>query len=534
LPTLLLPGLRAEPLTGYLGALGVLCLLHEQADPKAQGCWGHDGFQISSKLDSAALVDFFLHRYQPAPIAAPWNSGSGFYDPSPEGAITRIQNSQEPRLAHYRRTLATISQVLTSTGCTDGPTHKLELLKALKAKLPPKGRRYLDTVLTIDGDDVEYHSLFLTGGNDGRLEFSRNFMERIVLLLLDGDQGSESLLNAALFDQISEHLEPVSLGVHSPGSVGADSPGPGSLSNPWSAILAMEGSLLLRGGRCKTVYQAAPGTSALPKETYHRDLTLPLWVKPLSCPEVQRRLRQTDHQSFIRYSFLRRNGQSYFAVPFPSHSKAEVKENTSTEAGCAQSLAGLGNETMAPLDLDSDFTGYNLPRRMLRLLHARARQAETVSKVISWVGYPLSNAPYASAHPTPLGHIEAFIHGHLDDSLIERLFRAHVGNPPTRQLPSSHGFLPYPYALCKLAFHQFKNDRRPVRIEIAQHLAQGRTGSAMAVALDFLLPRHPELPVGWPSGPPLDHATSERWAAALLFPISDDSYHQLLAACRAA
>lgn len=533
MPKLTLDGLRPEPLASYLAALGVLRLVSEQRDPHARGWWHHDRFQLQSELSAEDLVHFFLHRYQPAPIAAPWNAGSGFYDPSPDSALSRIQNSHDPRLADYREALSIIQQTLTGTRCTDGPTHKLELLKALKANLPPNAQRYLNTVLTLDGNDVEYHSLFLTGGNDGRLEFSRNFMDRVVRLLLAPDQGSESLLNAALFDQISDHLEPVSLGVHSPGSVGADPPEPGSLSNPWSAILAMEGSLLLRDGRCQTPYLAAPGTSSRPRETYHRDLTLPLWNKPLTCQQVEHQLQQTVEQPLIRYSFLRRNGQSHFAVPLTSH-HADVEEDTSTEAGCAESLASLGYNTIAPLDLDRDFTGYSLPRRMLRLLHARARQAETVNKRLRWVGYPLSNAPYASSCPTPLGHIEAFLHGHLDDNLLERLFRAHAAGPPDRKLPPSHGFLPYPYTLCKLAYHQFKGDRRPVHIEIAQHLAQGRTGSAIKAALDFLLPRHPQLPRQWPSGPPLDQATSERWAAALLFPISDESYDQLLKACHAA
>jgi CRISPR-associated protein Csx17 len=62
-----------------LKALGILRLVSQQQDPTASGFWNQDVFHLDSALDSATLTDFFLKRYEPTPIVAPWNGGSGFY-----------------------------------------------------------------------------------------------------------------------------------------------------------------------------------------------------------------------------------------------------------------------------------------------------------------------------------------------------------------------------------------------------------------------------------------------------------------------
>ena len=71
-------GCRPEPLASYLKALGVLRLVAEQADAGATGHWAPDGFVLSTTLDDAALLHFFLDDYQPSPIVSPWNNSSGF------------------------------------------------------------------------------------------------------------------------------------------------------------------------------------------------------------------------------------------------------------------------------------------------------------------------------------------------------------------------------------------------------------------------------------------------------------------------
>jgi len=75
-----LAGCTPEPMAAYLKSLAVLRLVTDQADPGAKGCWSHEAFCLDSCLDEATLVRFFMDRYRPTPIVAPWNGGSGFYD----------------------------------------------------------------------------------------------------------------------------------------------------------------------------------------------------------------------------------------------------------------------------------------------------------------------------------------------------------------------------------------------------------------------------------------------------------------------
>ena len=72
MPELILNGCAPVPLAHYLKALGVLRLIAEQADPAAVGYWHNDHFRLRSTLDQETFLEFFLNRYQPTPIVAPW------------------------------------------------------------------------------------------------------------------------------------------------------------------------------------------------------------------------------------------------------------------------------------------------------------------------------------------------------------------------------------------------------------------------------------------------------------------------------
>jgi len=47
-------------------------------------------------------VDFFLNRYQPTPVLAPWNGGSGFFPKDNKEAINAISKSANTRFADYQ------------------------------------------------------------------------------------------------------------------------------------------------------------------------------------------------------------------------------------------------------------------------------------------------------------------------------------------------------------------------------------------------------------------------------------------------
>ena len=170
-----LVGCRPEPLGSYLKALGVLRLVAEQADRGASACWAPDGFVLSSTLDEDALVRFFLNAYQPSPILSPWNSSSGF---GPEGAgeLHVIEASTDPRLQPYREAITIARQVLAENSTGDRP--KEQLLAECRSRLPDACVPWLDASAVLTDGRAVYPPLLGTGGNDGRLEFSRNFHQR--------------------------------------------------------------------------------------------------------------------------------------------------------------------------------------------------------------------------------------------------------------------------------------------------------------------------------------------------------------------
>lgn len=595
LTAIALEGLRPEPLASYLAALGVLRLVSEQLDPEAEASWHQEQFHLKSQLHPQRLISFFLHDYRPTPITSPWNAGSGFFNRPADSAITLIEQSDDPRFEAYRQTLQTIDRILKAHDLVDRPATpplKGALLKDLHTNLPPEARRYLDAVLTLSDEDVSYHSLFISGGNDGRVDFAKSFVDRLVKLLLNSHRSSESLLRAALFDTLTEPLEPLTAGPHHPGSTG----GPNAsseeleakpLSNPWTYILAMEGALLLQRGPGHTLHRDSGYPSAIPDETRLRDLWLPLWDTPRTLDQVKEAIRKPEHHT-LRYSFLPRNGRGHFALPVErrvqplQHRPSFVLElerqlaghpsrqlhaaltqeppnagyilehlgtldwqdqkppklprdwiaaadDSSPEFRCALALSGLGRG-LHDLDLKlslQHFVGRDLCEKMLNLLRARARRATMVSKRPTRGGYPYFNAPFWSTHPATPTDLEAFLCQRLDERRVERLFRglALVESPPT-ELPTGVAFLPFPFTIARLAFHQ-RNDRRPAPITVANALAANRIDQAIKLATSFLTQRHPGFPQLWPRSA-IDNSTARRWAAALLLPISDATYDHLL------
>ncbi|MES9137018.1 hypothetical protein ABER38_12110, partial [Cutibacterium acnes] len=82
---IVLSGCAPAPLAAYLKGLAVLRLVAEQAgDPDVTGCWRNDVFVLQTRLTRDELIEFFLQRYEPTPLVAPWGARSGFYSSSSE------------------------------------------------------------------------------------------------------------------------------------------------------------------------------------------------------------------------------------------------------------------------------------------------------------------------------------------------------------------------------------------------------------------------------------------------------------------
>ena len=148
MPTLTLNGCAPIPLAHYLKALGILRLVGEQLDANAKGAWRNDRLELQTNSDSDTLVKFFSHNYQPSPVLAPWNGGSGFYPKDNDEALAAIAKSEVERLATYRSGIAAARhelQRLELKAKPDGDTKAL-LLQSCRNAFPEDALGWLDAV----------------------------------------------------------------------------------------------------------------------------------------------------------------------------------------------------------------------------------------------------------------------------------------------------------------------------------------------------------------------------------------------------
>ena len=185
---LALEGCRPIPLASYLKALGVLRLVAEQADPAARGWWEGDCFCLRSKLDRDGLVRFFLEDYSPTPIIAPWNGGSGFYPKDSKVGIAALQESALDRFAAYRDAIGLGTELIRERNLGERPTDqaKSELIAALRADAGHALVTWIDAAVALTLDRTAFPPLLGTGGNDGRLDFTNNFMQRLTEVIPPG------------------------------------------------------------------------------------------------------------------------------------------------------------------------------------------------------------------------------------------------------------------------------------------------------------------------------------------------------------
>lgn len=354
--TLVLNGCAPTPLADYLKALGVLRLISspdsnvtgEAADPNARGWWENERFHLKTILPRDAVLNFFLHKYAPSPIIAPWNGRAGFLEgenqetSSRAGAdlMRRFEESQAPRFTNMRRTIecsrsnddlveynrlrarkkALNIKVKTLQGEETIWDEKKKAAekkeKQLKKALLPLLRSttelnhvfYVDACYVLSGEETPM-PLLGSGGNDGSRDFGVNFAKALTQLfaLDDGSpvDSAISLLDSALFGGGC---------LRGSGTMGQFSPGQGGSNattgyegsnplNPWDIVLAMEGTIVFAGTLTRRWGEAGDGRAAFPftfdpigagagnfsSEDPNRpraEIWVPLWNKPAKFLEI--------------------------------------------------------------------------------------------------------------------------------------------------------------------------------------------------------------------------------------------------------
>jgi len=423
-----LTGCAPQPLGHYLKALGVLRIVGEQADRTARGWWDGERFRLATAMDRDELVDFFLTRFEPTPFVAPWLRGSGFFQANDRG-VTPLERSVAPRLQAFRDGIAAARAMLpelttadqevrrikdetkdktiskaSRTALRESDEYKKRLaaaehrFKELKDGLIPtirslwRGphRDWIDAALVLDDANApRYPALLGSGGNDGRLDFTNNFMQRLGDLFDLGSSqavpraNASSWLVAALWGAPSPgYARDVAIGQFIPGAAGGanstNGPSGDSLLNPFDYVLMMEGCVVMRASATRRLdanasqraaapfvvpaFAAGYASAARSDESARGEQWMPLWSQPMLIAEVKHLFAEGRAQlgrssasrpldfacaatrmgvargiaSFQRFGYIERNGQSNLAVPL---GRFQVRDRASENDACLDDVA---------------------------------------------------------------------------------------------------------------------------------------------------------------------------------------------------
>ena len=378
---LALDGCTPKPLANYLKALGVLRLVQSPssnatgraADSDVKGSWQQEMFVIETRLERGSVERFFLEEYAPTPIIAPWNGGSGFYSGDNTNGISPLAIGEvAPRFSSISACIRRAAGLIADLGLKKrpDPSEKASFVASLRACLNDHAVEWLDAAFALSGGRITFPQLLGTGGNDGRLDFTNNFMQRLVSVgspggLFNATTGSAApdavhLLRASLFGDESSDLREEVMGQYSPGSGGPNGEtgfSGRSTSNPWDFIFALEGAIMFAGSATRrhqgsaehgasfpftvrTTGAGSGGVKGTDEENARAEFWAPLWKRPASCEELLALLREgrailngktardglefaraavslgtsRGLDGFERYAFVMRSGKAYLAT----------------------------------------------------------------------------------------------------------------------------------------------------------------------------------------------------------------------------
>ncbi len=421
-----LSGCAPTPLADYLKALGILRIVSEQLDHEARGYWEGERFVLVSKNTEEELLKFFLERYEPTPVVSPWNKGSGFFADDP--VLLPLEASTAARFSRIRAGIHAAREHLETLGTADRRVREIKReatqkemtkgqkealkksaaykkrladaereFKRLKSDLIPglrltwRGphREWMDAAIVLDSEGIaRFPALLGTGGNDGRLDFTNNFFQRLTELFeLSDEQGHPTArcrawMDAALFGSTAQALEPdIPVGQFSPGVAGGANASAGpdgdSRLNPVDFLLTLEGSILFtststhRWGFNVPSRASAPfavgghsvgyASASTSEKSARGEQWVPIWSAPVTLAELRRMLAEGRAQigarsatepldlaravaglgtsrgiySFQRFGYIERNGQSNLAVPL---GRVVVPDRASPRLACLDDL----------------------------------------------------------------------------------------------------------------------------------------------------------------------------------------------------
>jgi CRISPR-associated protein Csx17 len=259
---------------------------------------------------------------------------------------------------------AKVRKLRTAVNKSKRTAGKKELVRACRNRLGDGVVAWVDCAVVLrTATDFWYPPLAGTGGVEGHLDYTNSFMERVSSLVLKPGPEARSLLRNALFAAPTDALEDAPVGQHDPGRAGGFNQGPevetkNFPTNPWNFVLTMEGAVAWAGGAARRQGTTVHGVSCSPftvraravgygsaepgdEEAARAEVWMPVWERPARYEEFRTLLREgrvewggrsvdnglefaeaaaslgTDRgiAAFVRYSLLKRRGDSYVAVP---------------------------------------------------------------------------------------------------------------------------------------------------------------------------------------------------------------------------
>lgn len=286
------------------------------------------------------------------------------------------RNTNGERKKAYKSLWSAVKKGRTECVRSERGENKDSLLSICRSRLPEKFLSWFDAAIALKSDgSPSYNGILGTGGNDGNLDLSNNFMLRLAELLINNEPGpAGEFLEASLFSIPASNLVKASVGQFDPGRAGGFNQGAAVESknfkiNPWDFVLMLEGATLFSGSVSRHKQADAAGQAALPfmvglsgvgypssniDEEGRAEAWLPTWTNPAGYPEIRhlfgearssvgRRASQTGLDfarslstlgvdrgldGFVRFALLKRRGDSFIALPagsLPVHYQPDVR-----------------------------------------------------------------------------------------------------------------------------------------------------------------------------------------------------------------
>lgn len=348
-------GARGDSLARQLAGLGLVRILAEQADPDLR-CW----FDAADLVIDTAVPDlaaWLVDVYEPAPVLSPWNGGSGYglgldecrkrnkdlragKPVKPErgdtasDSLARLLAHPSERVREFISNHRRIARLAAQARAQDW--EKIDLIRAIRNVCSDLMLPWLDTTTVMLENGLKYPPILGSGGNDGRLDFSTNFHQRLLEVLpIDAKtrERSTRLATDWLDGDAGEPLSRAAIGQFDPGAAGTPNSSPfgaaESLVNPWAFVLMIEGSPLFASAPVRRLDSHAAvqpraamtfmtegseigSSTATSAEESRGEVWVPWWETPLSYAAIRQLF--SEGRAVWRGRTAVRSGQMYLAT----------------------------------------------------------------------------------------------------------------------------------------------------------------------------------------------------------------------------